>query len=103
MPDIREKIADTIDLEKEAARKVRENGAASTSGFGEAGQASTSSGFPSAKSGGADTEAGGSSTAAAAPKPALDITHLIRKKRKPEEDAEPEEPAKKVCPEPQQN
>jgi len=103
LPDIREKIADTIDLEKEAARKVRENGAASTSGFGEAGQASTSSGFPSAKSGGADTEAGGSSTAAAAPKPALDITHLIRKKRKPEEDAEPEEPAKKVCPEPQQN
>ena len=26
LPDIREKIVDTIDLEKEAARKLKENG-----------------------------------------------------------------------------
>jgi len=92
LPDIREKIADTIDLEKEAARKMKENGQEKE------GEPSTSSGF--------QEPAGSSSSASSAPatngdssKPAMDITHLIRKKRKPEEagDEATATAAKKVC------
>ena len=90
LPDIRDKIADTIDLEKEALRKLVENG---TNGAG------TSSN--------ADLTNGSMETDVAVPsgespnsgKPATDITHLIRKKRKPEDIAEPEaSAAKKICP-----
>lgn len=97
LPDIKEKIADTIDLEKEAVKKL-ENGASGSNGAGTSSEstAEVSEGF----------EAAGSSNgldATSSSKPALDITHLIRKKRKPDE-VEPESssasPAKKVCPEP---
>ena len=89
LPDIRDKIADTIDLEKEAIRKLAENG---TNG------AETSSN--------ADVANGSMETDVALPsgespnsgKPATDITHLMRKKRKPEENPEPEaSAAKKIC------
>jgi len=90
LPDIKEKIADTIDLEKEAAKKVAEIGA---SGAGTSSEpiGEVSVGF----------EAAGSSNGHDVPsssKPALDITHLIRKKRKPDgTEAEAASPAKKVC------
>lgn len=90
LPDIREKIADTIDLEKEALRKIAENGTngAGPSSSAEAGSSSmeTETTMPSGES-------------PNSVKPATDITHLIRKKRKPEEGAEAEaSAAKKVCP-----
>lgn len=96
LPDIREKIADTIDLEKEAARKVAEQNGASTNGAG------TSNGTTAEGS----SSVNGGASASGSPddnKPALDITHLIRKKRKPEEaaaEAETASAAKKVCAEP---
>ena len=92
LPDIREKIADTIDLEKEAIRKLAENG---TNG---AGPSSSSSADPATP---ANSEAQASATNGGSPdsnKPATDITHLIRKKRKPEDATEAEgSVAKKIC------
>jgi len=92
LPDIREKIDDTIDMEKEAARKMAENGAASSSnGDGPAGSSKAE-----------DISMANGDSVADSSKPALDITHLIRKKRKPEDEATeaPEAEAsasKKVC------
>lgn len=91
MPDIKEKIADTIDLEKDAARKMAENGV-------------NGSGPSSSKENGSVIEAEPSSTNGNSPaslKPATDISHLIRKKRKPEEQEAEGSVAKKVCPEPE--
>lgn len=88
LPDIREKIADTIDMEKEALRKIAENG---TNGAG----TSTSNGDSGAGVSGSDSTTSKESPNA---KPATDITHLIRKKRKPEEGTEDEPTvAKKIC------
>lgn len=90
LPDIREKIADTIDLEKEALRKLAENG---SNGAGP-----SSSADPATSAG---SEPLSTSTNGGSPdsnKPATDISHLIRKKRKPEDGAEGEASvAKKIC------
>lgn len=90
LPDIREKIADTIDLEKEAIRKLAENGSC------EPGTSTNST----AENGSMETEvAVTSGESPNAGKPATDITHLIRKKRKPDENSETEaSAAKKICP-----
>lgn len=89
LPDIREKIADTIDLEKEALRKIAENG---SNGAG------TSSSAEAAAEGTATESTMTSGESPNSTKPATDITHLIRKKRKPEEGSETEASvAKKVC------
>jgi len=97
LPDIRDKIADTIDLEKEAARKLTEqkNGVATTNGAGSSSHAADEA--SSAPLPGAASESPSSD------KPALDITHLIRKKRKPEDGPAEVEPSasKKVCAEPE--
>ena len=89
LPDIREKIADTIDLEKEALRKITENG---TNGAGPSSSAEPGSSSMETETVIASGESPSSS------KPATDITHLIRKKRKPEEGVEAEaSAAKKIC------
>ena len=91
LPDIREKIADTVDLEKEALRKLAENGSSISNGAGTS--SVEGAGAASAAATGGDSPS----------KPALDITHLIRKKRKPEDAAETEAEAsvpKKVCADP---
>ncbi|XP_057370390.1 histone-binding protein N1/N2-like [Daphnia carinata] len=90
LPDIREKIADTIDLEKEALRKIAENGTS------EPGTSTNSA----AGNGSMETEVATlSGESPSAGKPATDITHLIRKKRKPEDNAETDaSAAKKICP-----
>ncbi|KAI9564754.1 hypothetical protein GHT06_008495 [Daphnia sinensis] len=90
LPDIREKIVDTIDLEKEALRKLAENGSS------EPGTSTNSA----AGNGSMETEmAAPSGESPNAGKPATDITHLIRKKRKPDENPETEaSAAKKICP-----
>ena len=91
LPDIREKIEDTIDLEKEAVRKIAEN---LTNGAG----SSTNGDGAGSSSKGEDIDmANGDSPNSS--KPASDISHLIRKKRKPEESTPDAEPSasKKVC------
>ncbi len=90
LPDIRDKIADTIDLEKEAIRKLTDsdtNGAGTSSNTDAAnGSMETNVAMPSGES----PNSG---------KPATDITHLIRKKRKPDDNAGTEaSAAKKICP-----
>jgi len=96
LPDITEKIADTIDLEAEAVRKVAENGADGAGPSTAESSAEVSTGFAAAAGSSNGHDASSSS------KPALDITHLIRKKRKPDEAeaTESASPAKKVCAEP---
>lgn len=91
LPDIRDKIADTIDLEKEAARKLVEQKNGVTNGAGSSSHAADEA--SSAPLPGAASESPNSD------KPALDITHLIRKKRKPEDGPAESEPSasKKVC------
>lgn len=92
LPDIREKIADTIDLEKEALRKLAENG---SNGVGTSTSSATGNGSMETE---VAIPSGESPNAA---KPATDITHLIRKKRKPEDQPEPEaSAAKKICSDP---
>ena len=96
LPDITEKIADTIDLEAEAVRKVAENGADGAGPSTAESTAEVSTGFAAAAGSSNGHDASSSS------KPALDITHLMRKKRKPDEAeaTESASPAKKVCAEP---
>lgn len=91
LPDIREKITDTIDLEKEAIRKMTEHGG--SNGAGTSVSADTLNGGPETESTVVSGESPNSS------KPAMDITHLIRKKRKPEDGTGSEgSVAKKICP-----
>lgn len=88
LPDIRDKIADTMDMEAEAARKITEMAAQVKAQDGESGFASTSNGSQK-DSGSSSSVTNGDS------KPVGDISHLIRKKRKPDEQCE--SPAKKAC------
>lgn len=79
LPEIKEKISDMEDFKKEAIQTVVEATLKSTSKSKDGGSCSSS-----VQNGTADN------------KPATDISHLIRKKRKPEEEAENDK-AKKVC------
>jgi hypothetical protein len=90
LPDIRDKIADTVDLEKEAIRKLAENG------INGAGTSSSADGANGSMETDVAMLSGESPNSG---KPATDITHLIRKKRKPDDNAGTEaSAAKKICP-----
>lgn len=97
LPEIRDKIADMRDFKQQACKLVIEGikskvaGGSCSNGAGPSGEGSSSGAGSS------------SSTSMAAPKevkPASDISHLVRKKRKTEdEDTEAASPCKKPTPE----
>lgn len=90
LPEIHDKIADMRDFKQQACKLVIEGikshvaGGSCSNGAGPSGEGSSSS----------SSGAGPSSS-----KPVSDITHLVRKKRKPEDEDENPIPAKKISPE----
>ncbi|KAK2576346.1 hypothetical protein KPH14_005703 [Odynerus spinipes] len=92
LPEIQEKITDMKDFKQEACKLVIE------SIRSEIASGSSNGAGPSSS----DTSSGGSSSAPKLPKPASDISHLVRKKRKadePETDITVTPPCKKPTPE----
>lgn len=92
LPEIHDKIADMRDFKQQACKLVIEGikshvaSGSCSNGAGPSGEGSSSSGS-------------GSGAGSSSSKPVSDISHLVRKKRKPEDEDENPIPTKKISPE----
>ncbi|XP_033213598.1 protein HGV2 [Belonocnema kinseyi] len=106
LPEIEEKISDMKDAKQEACRLIIEGIREKASAGGCSNGASTSNGPSSSGAslgpfGSASSSSFGTSAGSSTSKPVTDISHLIRKKRKPEENQADEassSPCKKMSP-----